>query len=154
MSERHHPSRLQQQILLWRPARLALDESVTSTAILAALSIDEGANMARGIFHVESYPVSPEMAAEYNTWYNEVHLAEIVSIEGFRSARRLAPVDGVGPYVALYEMEGDDLEEVLGRMMSVANDGGFIMSDALQLDPAPAIRLLEVIADHDPGKAT
>ncbi|MDV8070648.1 DUF4286 family protein [Rhodococcus sp. IEGM 1366] len=106
--------------------------------------------MAKGIYYVESRPVSPEMAAEYNTWYNEVHLPEIVAIDGFRSARRLAPVDGVGPYVALYEMEGDDLEEVLARMLSVANDGGFVMSETLQLDPPPRIRLLEVIAEHDP----
>lgn len=109
--------------------------------------------MARGILHVESHPVSPERTDEYNSWYNDVHLPEIVAFEGFTSARRLAPVDGEGPYVALYEMEGEDLQEILERMTAAALGGAMNMSDAMQMDPAPSFRLLELIADHSPGSA-
>ncbi|BAX94451.1 DUF4286 family protein [Mycobacterium shigaense] len=97
--------------------------------------------MAKGIILVESYPSSPEREQEYNTWYDEVHLSELVALDGFVSARRLRPVDGIGPYVAIYEIEGDDLKAVLDNM--IASAGQLTMSDALQLNPAPIPRLLE-----------
>ncbi len=105
--------------------------------------------MARGIIYVESRPSSPDRDQEYNTWYDEVHLGELVALDGIVSARRLRPVDGDGPYVALYEIEADDLQSVLQNMR--ANAGKLHMSDALQLDPAPAMRLLEVTTDYKPA---
>ena len=102
--------------------------------------------MARGIILVESWPSSPEREQEYNTWYDEIHLPELVALDGFVSARRLRPVDGDGPYVALYEIEGDNLQAVLDNM--IANAGKLHMSDALQLDPAPIPRLLETTIDY------
>lgn len=97
--------------------------------------------MAKGIILVESRPSSPEREAEYNTWYDEVHLGELLALDGIVSARRLRPVDGDGPYVAIYEIEGDDLRAILDNM--IANGPRLHMSDALQLDPAPIPRLLE-----------
>jgi len=96
--------------------------------------------MAKGIILVESWPSSPEREQEYNTWYDDIHLPELVALDGIVSARRLRPVDGDGPYVALYEIEGDNLQAVLDNM--IANAGKLHMSDALQLDPAPIPRLL------------
>ena len=96
--------------------------------------------MAKGIILVESWPSSPEREQEYNTWYDDIHLPELVALDGIVSARRLRPVDGDGPYVALYEIEGDNLQAVLDNM--IANAGQLHMSDALQLDPAPIPRLL------------
>ena len=87
--------------------------------------------MAKGIILVETRPSSPDRDQEYNTWYDEVHLRELVALDGFVSARRLRPVDGDGPYVALYEIEGDDLQAVLENLN--ANAGQLHMSDALQL---------------------
>ncbi len=97
--------------------------------------------MAKGIMYVESFPSSPEREQEYNTWYNEVHLPQLLALDGIVGARRLCPVDGTGPYVALYELEGDDLQAILDNM--IANAGQLNMSDALLLDPAPVPRLLE-----------
>ena len=48
----------------------------------------------------------------------------------------MRPVDGNGPYVAIYEIEGDDLQAILDNM--IANGGQLHLSDALQLDPPPA----------------
>ena len=101
--------------------------------------------MAKGIILVESYPSSPEREQEYNTWYDEVHLGELMALDGFVSARRLRPVDGNGPYVAIYEIEGDDLQAILNGMFS--NAGRLHMSDALQLDPKPIPRLLETTTE-------
>jgi hypothetical protein len=102
--------------------------------------------MAKGIVYVESYPTSPDRDQEYNTWYDEVHLPELVALDGFVSARRLRPVDGTGPYVALYEIEGDDLQAVLDNM--IASAGQLTMSDALLLDPAPIPRLLQTTTEY------
>lgn len=102
--------------------------------------------MAKGIILVESRPSSPDRDQEYNTWYDEVHLGELVALDGFVSARRLRPVDGDGPYVALYEVEGDNLQAILDNV--VASAGRLHMSDALQLDPPPIMRLLEVTTEY------
>jgi len=102
--------------------------------------------MAKGIIYVETRPSSPDREQEYNTWYDEVHLPELVALDGIVSARRLRPVNGDGPYIALYEIEGDNLQAVLDNM--VANGGRLQMSDALQLDPRPIPRLLEVTTDY------
>ena len=102
--------------------------------------------MAKGLILVESRPSSPDRVQEYNTWYDEIHLPELVALDGIVSARRLRPVDGDGPYVALYEIEGDNLQAVLDNM--IANAGQLHMSDALQLDPAPIPRLLETTIDY------
>lgn len=105
--------------------------------------------MARGILYVASRPVSPEREEEYNTWYNEVHMPEICELPGVLSARRFAPVTDGGPYVALYEIEGDDLRAVAKGMMKAMGEGRITMSDAIQLDPAPEMRILEHIASHE-----
>jgi hypothetical protein len=72
-----------------------------------------------------------------------------VALEGFVSARRLRPVHGGGPYVALYEIEGDNLQAILDNM--IANAGQLHMSDALQLDPPPVPRLLQVTTEYGPS---
>ena len=105
--------------------------------------------MAKGIIHVETRPSAPDRDQEYNTWYDEVHLPELVALDGIVSARRLRPVDGDGPYLALYEIEGDDLQAILDNM--TANARQLHMSDALQLDPPPVMRLLEVTTDYKPS---
>ncbi|HYB80063.1 MAG TPA: hypothetical protein VED43_00130 [Mycobacterium sp.] len=102
--------------------------------------------MAKGIILVESRPSSPDRDQEYNTWYDEVHLGELVALDGFVSARRLRPVEGDGPYVAIYEVEADNLQAVLDNM--IASAGRLHMSDALQLDPPPIMRLLEVTTEY------
>ena len=49
--------------------------------------------MPKGIIYLETRPVSPDREAEYHTWYNDTHLAEICSVDGIVSARRYAPTD-------------------------------------------------------------
>ena len=104
--------------------------------------------MAKGVILVETRPSSPDREQEYNAWYDEVHIPELLALDGIVAARRLRPVDGKGPYVALYELDGDDLQAILDNM--IANAGQLHMSDALQLDPRPIPRLLEVATEHGP----
>ena len=72
--------------------------------------------MAKGIIYLETRPVSPDREEEYHKWYNDTHLAEICSVDGIVSARRFAPTDGEGPFIAIYELECDDLDAVVGGL--------------------------------------
>ena len=74
---------------------------------------------------------------EFNRWYNDVHLGDVLGIEGFVEAQRfeLKDMDGSAPshrYLALYQIETDDIDAVIGRLTSSA--GTMVISDAMQ-DP-------------------
>ena len=50
--------------------------------------------MATGVFLALSNPVSGDVDAEFNDWYDRVHTQEVLRVPGVRSCRRfrLAPV--------------------------------------------------------------
>jgi hypothetical protein len=105
--------------------------------------------MPKGILIVESRPASAERAAEYNSWYTETHIPDVLRVDGFVSARRFAAVgDGGedGPFVAIYEIEADDLQAAFAALGEAAARGEMQMSDAMRMDPPPTIRLLEETA--------
>jgi len=73
--------------------------------------------MARYTFVVLTDPVEGQ-DDDYNDWYTNQHLGDVVNVEGFISAQRfrLADTDPAQAfshrYLALYEVETDDLEKV------------------------------------------
>ena len=75
---------------------------------------------------VYSNPVEG-MDEEYNQWYNEVHLKEVLQIEGFNAAQRfeLSPVQLVEEqeykYLAMYEVDSDDVEGTKERLIAAAS---------------------------------
>ena len=79
--------------------------------------------MPKGIIYLETRPVSPDREAEYHKWYNDTHLAEICSVDGIISARRFAPTDGEGPFIAIYELDCDDLDAVVARLGELGASG-------------------------------
>lgn len=105
--------------------------------------------MAKGLFYVETWPSAPEREAEYHQWYDTVHLQDVCSVEGFVAARRFAPVDGKGPYIAMYEIEADDLEAAVERLLAAFDAGTYQISDAIQTDPPPETRLLRLTTTLD-----
>lgn len=105
--------------------------------------------MTKGFLYVESRPSAPERIAEYNDWYDHVHLPEVLAVEGFVAATRLHPVDDSGPYVALYQMQSADLGETFARLANAAYQGLLHISDAIEMDPLPTVRLLKVISHCD-----
>lgn len=74
---------------------------------------------------------------EYNRWYDEQHLDDVLAIPGFTSARRLriAQPDNIlpAPYLALYEIETDKPEEVPAELARRSESGEMVLSDALDL---------------------
>src|ERR1700736_4314936 len=107
--------------------------------------------MSKAILIVESRPASPERLDEYHRWYNDTHLAEVVALPGFVSARRFKPANDDGPFVAIYEIDADDPDAVVASLGEAAMSGKLQMSDAMQMDPAPSLRLLQLTAAHEPA---
>ncbi|OLT10095.1 hypothetical protein BJF79_05070 [Actinomadura sp. CNU-125] len=99
------------------------------------------------ILHVESGPAGPDVAAEYNRWYDEVHIPEMLAIEGIVSARRYAPVDG-DTYIAHYEIEGDP-KAAMKRLRDAASDGTMHLSDTARTDPPARMLLMELVVERD-----
>jgi len=106
--------------------------------------------MAKGICYVETFSTTPEQDAEFNDWYDNIHLAEVVARPGFVSARRFAPAGPGKPYVAIYEIESDDIQKSVDDMMDYYRGGGFRMTDAMQTDP-PAVVLTYVTTTEFPA---
>ena len=88
--------------------------------------------MPKGVLIVETAPSSPDRDAEFNDFYNNTHLAEILRVPEFKSARRFRKIDkGEFPYLAIYEVEADDLNRVLPAMAEYGQRHGVTESDAV-----------------------
>jgi hypothetical protein len=100
----------------------------------------------RGLLVVRSRPVSPEREDEYNAWYSGVHVADLLRVPGFVSARRFRRVgEGESDYLALYEVEADDLAAPLQELRRRSAAGETTRSDAIETDPPPEIVLYEAV---------
>jgi hypothetical protein len=78
---------------------------------------------------------------EYNEWYTNQHLADVVAVPGFRSAQRFKLKDAMGfeqrnRYLAIYEIESDDPQAVVAEMFRRRDTPAMVVSEALDLDKA------------------
>ena len=53
--------------------------------------------------------VIPALEAEYNRWYNEVHLRDMLNVPGVLTARRYVSLLDEPKYAAVYELESEDV---------------------------------------------
>jgi hypothetical protein len=110
--------------------------------------------MPKASLFVYSRPSAPDREDEYNKWYDNTHIPEMCQIPGVVSGRRYktsaVQMAGVGPdpstheYVAIYELDSDDLKGVFDELGSRGRSGVLQMSDALQLNPPPRMVLYEL----------
>ena len=98
----------------------------------------------KNILHVESWPSSPDVVDEYNRWYNDVHIPEVLALDGFVSARRYAPIDDDGPYITEFELEGDP-QAAIPAVVAAFGSGKLNMSPALRTEPRPKMRILRQV---------
>jgi hypothetical protein len=131
------------------PSRDTTTSRLDTPRLRPAEPIRKDLSMARGIFYVETWPSSPERDADYNHWYDTVHLNDVCAVDGFVAARRYAAIGGEGPYVAIYEIETDDLEQAVEDLLAAFEAGQFRMSDSIETDPPPVTKLLRLITTHD-----
>jgi hypothetical protein len=68
---------------------------------------------------------APGMEDEFNDWYTNQHLSDVLKLEAYKSAQRFrfvpqSPDDrALRPYMALYETETDDVAETQRRLREV-----------------------------------
>jgi hypothetical protein len=73
---------------------------------------------------------------EYNIWYEQVHIPEMLAIDGVKScARHRLRTKGDQPveYLAVYDIDGD-IDTVLKELMARSRDGRMQLSSTA--DPA------------------
>ena len=105
--------------------------------------------MPKGVLIVQSQASDETREDEYHKWYENTHIPQLQEIPGVVGARRYSLAGGgFGPadpsipaHLAIYELEGDDLEAVVQEIATRSGDGRVEMSDAIQLDPPPATLL-------------
>jgi hypothetical protein len=77
---------------------------------------------------------------EYNDWYTNRHIHDIVKLPGFVSAQRFE-VKGEAPhrYLAIYDMECADPLATYDELVGLAGSDAVPMSDALDLAGSQAL---------------
>jgi hypothetical protein len=106
--------------------------------------------MAKWILHVESRPNSADEADAYHHWYSDIHLPEIVAVGGFLSARRYEPADEGGAYLAIYEVETDDIEATRNLITDATRSGKTAKPVGVQMDPPPTVRYFREFKTYEP----
>lgn len=80
--------------------------------------------MEKWLLTVESNCADPSKEKEFNKWYDKIHLPDILETPGFVRAARYEntnPGEGQGKYLAVYEIETDDLAGSLAAFDKIVN---------------------------------
>jgi len=91
--------------------------------------------MAKYVFVMMTNPVSGR-EDEYNDWYDNQHLGDVLAVDGFEAAQRFRLVgDELSTqghrYMALYEIESENVNETISRMMALGGSDAMPISGAL-----------------------
>ena len=81
--------------------------------------------MERWLLTVEANCSDPVKEKDLNDWYDKVHLPDILETPGFIRASRYensAPEEGKGKFLAVYEIETEDIEQTLAIFSENVNN--------------------------------
>ena len=82
---------------------------------------------------------------EFNEWYQNTHLKDIVSLENFDAAQRykftMNITDGanLAPYLAIYDIETDDIQAAIKSMNDFAASGRMPLPQAMSKNIVGAV---------------
>jgi hypothetical protein len=96
--------------------------------------------MAKHIFLALTNPV-PGKEAEFNDWYDKHHVPDVINVPGFVSGQRfkLADAQFGGEaskqyrYLALYEIETDDIATTIKELRARGGTPDIVPSDAIDM---------------------
>jgi hypothetical protein len=85
----------------------------------------------------------PGREEEFNAWYDQPHLADVLRVPGFVAAQRfklLTQAQGSQPgrYLALYEIETEDPEAALAELTRRSGTEQMIISEAMDMSKVSA----------------
>jgi hypothetical protein len=104
--------------------------------------------MPRAIMMAFSQPTNPGMEDRYNDWYDNVHLKDVLDIPGITSATRYKLSDTQQSkridatrhaYLAVYDVEADDIQSVIDEIGSRARTPRMEISDAISMADTKAV---------------
>ena len=88
---------------------------------------------------------------EFNDWYSNIHLADVLAVEGFTSAVRLSYHSTIrgdpsapSPYLAIYDIEADAPEDVMARLSETISAGRMRVSETLDMESVNAWLYTEI----------
>lgn len=93
--------------------------------------------MPKGLMIVHSRPASAEEADAYHRWYDDVHIPELLTVDGFTGARRLRADDGES-FLTVYEV--DDVDAAKAALAERRSAGRLTPPQGVQLDPPPTVQ--------------
>ena len=96
--------------------------------------------MAKYTFIVFTNPVEGK-ESEYNDWYNRQHIPDVLNVPGFVSGQRFRLADTqmsrdggrAHRYLAIYEIETDDLASTLKELRARGGIAEIVPSDAIDM---------------------
>src|SRR6201996_1788215 len=106
--------------------------------------------MARYNIVVLSNPVAGR-EAEFNTWYTQTHIMDLLKCPGVITAQRFKTVDALSPnaaqrYMARYEVETSDIAATMAEIQSRLGGPQMRMTDAFDTKSA-VIMVMEPVTE-------
>lgn len=114
-----------------RLARIAATIALLSISLAAAEAQPQrpGPGDGEWLYLLESHNTDPTREAEFNRWYDEVDIPDVLQVPGFKRARRGRVLDIVnitgkvkGEYIAIYDIETDDIEHSISELYAAARE--------------------------------
>jgi hypothetical protein len=106
--------------------------------------------MKRYAYVIFSRPVQGQ-EAEYNRWYTEQHVGDVLRVPGVLAAQRFKVAQSGGdapvPYLAVYDIESDDVQQTLAQIAARADTPDMPISPALDVTAVKAL-VYEAITDR------
>ena len=53
--------------------------------------------------------IAPDYEADFNKWYNEEHIPQLLGVPGFQTGRRYQAIDGSPKYAAIYQLADENV---------------------------------------------
>lgn len=109
--------------------------------------------MPKAVMVVYADPSDPSREDEFNTWYDSTHAPDVLkNVPGFKvctrykvAAAQLGPVETPGQYLAIYEIEVDDLSTLPSSMIDAHMAGTIPTTDVIA--PGPVV-FFEQVSDE------
>ena len=90
---------------------------------------------------------------EYNQWYDGIHIHDLLALPGVKNGRRyiaspISPMPPPADYLAIYEIETDDIGAVFAELNERAMAGVMQLSDALDMESARMWVYEQTLEEH------
>ena len=110
--------------------------------------------MAKSVFLVWSNPLDEASEKEYNSWYNDIHVPEVIEhVPGVTGARRYRVVDLAGDapahrYLCVWETDTNDAASVAAGLNDAVQTGKLNMTAAMDVSGnPPSIQWFEAVEE-------